>query len=197
MFATKIPEDEELLAAVAREGGLADRLHRDITEYKDALQQRILSLDGEIKFSVRDLVHETAADISRVERERVEILKQLTDLQEIRIRLEDAIQRKTKLRQRTETELKKTRRVALLQKRNQDVKAEVLRELKAELGKISHSLHVLATDDKNIQYDIEQLFRAKETIDYVLDTRKTQIAIDKELLHARHNFKLPTTSTSS
>ncbi|CAD7935807.1 unnamed protein product [Amoebophrya sp. A25] len=185
----KLPSDSELLAAAHREGEINRKLRFRISDYKTLLQARIENVDRAIKSEVAALVEESSTEISRTEKERIDILKQLTDLQEIRIKLEEAIQRKTSLKQRTETELKKGRRVALSQKKNQDVAAEVLRELKKELGKICASLKILQKDDREIQLDVDKLYRSKEVVEYVLDAKKTQLSIDKELLHSRFDFK--------
>ncbi|CAD7972338.1 unnamed protein product [Amoebophrya sp. A120] len=193
---SKIPQDHELLAAVHREKTVSEKLHSKVAEYKHALQDRIQGLDEQIKNAVTELVEESETEIRGIESERIDILKQLTDLQEIRIRLEEAIQRKQKLKQRTETELKSGRNRALKQKRNQDVAAQVLAELRDELGGILRSLAVLKKDDSEIQYDVEKLYRAKEVVDYVLDAKKTQQSIDTELLHARFNFKIVPASSA-
>lgn len=80
--------------------------------------------------------------------------------------------------------------VANAQKKNQDVSEAFLQELLDELGKINFSLAELKNDDEEIQLDIEKLYREKDILEYVLDAKKTQNAIDRELLNARHNFEL-------
>lgn len=80
--------------------------------------------------------------------------------------------------------------MAGIQRKNQDVSEAFLQELVVELNNLRSQLEGLAKDDHEIQLDIEKLYRAKELLEYVLDAKKTQNTIDRELRNARHNFEL-------
>jgi len=186
----KIPPDAELLEAARHEITSNQLLEKKITEYRKGLQSRIQNMDEDIKKNVKMLVEESKSEIAKIEEERIDTIKQLTDLQDIRIKLEEAIQRKEQLKLRTETELKRGRKLVLAQKKNQDVSEAFLCELEDELEKIQSQLTGLIRDDQKIQIDIGKLYQAKELLEYVLDAKKTQNIIDAELLNARHNFEL-------
>ena len=63
-----------------------------------------------------------------------------------------------------------------------------MKDLQTELKKITTSVQELYQQNKDLGKDIGKLYADKDSLEFMIDAKKTQYTIDHELLSARHNF---------
>lgn len=108
----KVPPDADLFRALETERAIASSFRKKIDDFLVVSQSHLSHIQQEVGKKSTKLLEETKNEAVDVEKCLANTLRQITELCEICMKLEDVIQRKGELRRRTNTELLKEREVS-------------------------------------------------------------------------------------